>query len=281
MIPIVSYVNSGHILLGVNWLLSLHKLSLDSGAILYCIDRLAYETMCAFQKFINSDCQIRSFFQLEVGNQETPNSNEILTRTADWGTKNFCLVMLKKLAIQEELWYEMGSFIYVDIDCSFSNNVGSYFDSNCTQSDVYLQSNRNDYLRPSAKNSEFCAGIIYYRKPRIDIIQRTITWLSERISNIQYPLFNGGKFLDDELAINKVCHELGYEPGHLPIELFPTGRYPWNKKSIIVHANWCIGVENKIKKLKAEGHFHVEDFHAHFIELTMAYHSAIHKISFL
>jgi hypothetical protein len=255
MSVIVGYTNRGHARLAANWLASLKRLGIDDRARLYCVNNDAFEVMREFCDRLSARCHLEVFSPKDWG-----AFSDVPANAVNWGTREFTRIMLSRLALLTMLCKQKPfiPFLHTDVDCAFVRDPFDYLDKFCIEYDLYIQSNRTDFMYPSAKCSEFCNGIQYYRTGHADLLYRASLWLARKLldTEMEKP---GSKYVDDENAMNQLMYEMGYNPGALPIDKFPTGRNPWNLNPIMVHANWVVGVGAKERRLREGGHWYVDD----------------------
>jgi len=248
MIDIIGYTNTGQIQLSANWLASLARLGNLERVTLYC-------TTADAHFILNKLCSARGWpvnVRYFTVSQFMGGAVDIAKQT-DWGTPEFARLVVGRLQLMLELCQEIPfrPFLQADMDCAFVRDPEPLLEQ-CLGPDPWIQSNRNDSERPRLEHKEFCNGVTYYPSPQPEVFRRAIAWLVQRWPTIEAN--ETGKYVDDEDALNAVMCELGIEPGALPIEQFPTGRNPWDRNPIIVHANWVIGLQAKIGKLRTGGH---------------------------
>jgi hypothetical protein len=252
---VVGYTNRGHARLAANWIASLNRLGIDERATLYCVNDGAFEVMRAFCDRVGSNCGVEMFTPKEWG-----NFSQVAVGSVNWGTREFTRMMLARLDLFSMLCKQepFVPFLHTDIDCAFVRDPFDYLNRVCDKQDLYIQSNRLDFIRPSTQKCEFCCGIQYYRAQKVDLLYRAILWLSRKLLDLEKGS-KGSKYFDDEHAMNQSMYEMGYNPGVLPIDLFPTGRNSWDRNPIVVHANWVIGIDLKERKLRNARYWYVDD----------------------
>jgi hypothetical protein len=250
MIRILGYTNSGQIPLAANWISSLARLELLERVTLYCTSRTAVYQLQAL-------CNMQGWaVRLELFDVSHYMGGAIdIANATNWSTPEFARLVVGRLHLLFGLCQQIAfePFLMADLDCAFVQDPEPFLQS-CGGSAPWIQSNRDDFERPSLEHKEFCNGIVYYPTPQPEVFRRAIDWLVQR-----WPSITTAAYVDDEDARNAVMHELGIEPGVLPIDKFPTGRLPWDRDPIIVHANWVIGMDAKIDKLRAGGHWYLKD----------------------
>lgn len=253
-IRIIAYVNTGHARLAANWAMALKRLSIDDQATIYCTSLECYELMKRF----GEKTELRSSIELfDKHVCEIPVS--IPTNSVDWGTKDFTRLMRDRLGLFLDLSAKnpFVPFVYSDVDCVFVRDPIQYLLYSTVYDEIYIQSNRNDGSEAKAACCEFCCGVIYCRKPQMALFRDATNWMDSNFSSLTS--YGEGNYADDEKAINVAIAKMGLSCGSLPIDLFPTGRCPWDKNPILVHANWNIGVKKKERILRDAGHWYVSD----------------------
>jgi hypothetical protein len=255
MTIIVGYTNRGHARLAANWIASLVKLGIDERVRLYCANDAAFEVMRAFCDRLSARCHVEVFIPVDWG-----AFSGVATNTVNWGTNEFARMMLGRLDLFMALCKQESfvPFFHVDIDCAFVRDPFEYLDKICVDHDLYIQSNRNDFEYPSTRDCEFCCGIQYYRAEKTKLLYSASLWLARKLLGMEQAKPDS-KYVDDESAMNQTMYEMKYNPGVLPIDLFPTGRNSWSLDPIVVHANWAVGIGTKEHRLREGGHWYVDE----------------------
>lgn len=161
--------------------------------------------------------------------------NEQLNEYQNWSfdkDSGFRNVVKYKWRIIEEIYRQHKELCWVDTDIVFKENPIELIEN---QEEVLFQSDR--------PGSTLCSGFMVFNSS------------SECQDMIRECSLNSEE--DDQILVNKIALEKYYDNiALLNEDLFPNGHvyYKENRKenAVIVHNNWMIGVESKIKHFKEE-----------------------------
>ena len=218
----VTFLNSGCLDVCKNMLISAEKVGINMDDFyIACLDKNSYDNL---RNYTNS------FIWIEVD-----HINETLREYQNWtfdSNSGFRSIVKYKWRIIHEMYRGHKELCWVDTDIVFKENP---IDLISGQDEILFQSDR--------PGSTLCSGFMVFNG----------TKECEQLINdcVQY------KDEDDQLLVNQIALNNYYE--HIALlneDLFPNGNvyYNQNRKSnaIIVHNNWMVGVEEKIKRFKDE-----------------------------
>jgi hypothetical protein len=180
-------------------------------------------------------------------------TEDISSATADYGTPVFNLITHQKwAAIDHTLKLGYDFVVYCDFDVVILNDFGAYIERAAKTYPVGIQSECSPKFPP-----EYCTGFMYFNNSNFSRHLLSLsTQCSAEIGSLQH----------DQYVFNEVVGnsnpELRQRILALPESLFANGlqyRTFLNGEKVeltgrlqpfIFHANWVVGLENKIKLLK-------------------------------
>ena len=233
----VMMFTSGHIDEARNCIHSYHKSTGKNNILVFALDK---ETKEAMDKE-NISCYYDSNFY-----------DEEITYS-DYMTKQFDIICYNKLLVIYVSLLQNLNILWSDTDIVYFKDpfkkLNSYTKSISIQNDV-----NSNFI-----NNRLCAGFMFFKNTEQSklFLQRCIDYI-----NNDYQRLIVSKSDADQGIINKF-NDLNII-NVLSVEEFPNGLVWWGKNDIkpldfdrknsyIVHNNWIIGLDNKIKRFKQDG----------------------------
>ncbi len=216
------------------------------------------------------DCADVRFFRLDEEKTWRASKTDLPSGYADWGTQDFRLICKAKYyAISKILRATGKPVVFADGDIAFLKNPAEYFDRNdaidnskiLAQNDKDLKDCNDDFdaQYPPGKiprGSQVCAGFTGWQPNRTHL--KIAEYIGRRVTSETC----------DQTIFNKLPFWKRRHVQLLPLDLFPNGSLAFGapefgrpeldlKDMYIVHANWRLGLESKIKVLKEDGYWFI------------------------
>ena len=218
----LTFLNSGCLDICKNMLISAEKVGINMNDFyIACLDKNSYENLNQYSN---------AFMWINV---DLINTN--LSDYQDWTfnvNSGFRNVVKYKWRIIQEIYRQHKELCWVDTDIVFKENP---IDLVKEQEEILFQSDR--------PGSTLCSGFMVFNSS-----SKCENLIKECSSNTEE---------DDQILVNRIALDKYYNNVALLSEdLFPNGHvyYKENRKenAVIVHNNWMIGVDAKIKHFKEE-----------------------------
>lgn len=197
---------------------------------------------------------------LPIGATLNPDALELNRGYADFGTTDFRkFTIVKWLAIRWLLAQGVPQVVFTDVDIAWIRNPLKYLQRIAKSYDLAIQ---NEAIKLG--RAEVCTGFMSMKNtPRIDALLAALI-------EMQASLPADGEDLDDQKVMNAYLEDnrdMYKRTWLLPEAQFPNGLFaplfaaPENLRTMplsalrpmIFHANWCIGLEAKQKRLTKAG----------------------------
>ena len=216
----LTFTNYGNLDLAKNLYKSFVNLNIQDKLWIVCTDKKSYDE---FESINKLNYFIDGF------------DNNLL-----YGTTGFNEFMLFKLKIVKEALSHCEKLVYVDSDIYFYKDPTGLLE--------YVLNNYSLFMQKDSPGTSVCSGFFGMTNipKNISLLENTIHSMSNRLGKDDW---------NDQNYISAELYKQKYMPYQLPMHLFPNGHYAFIDKkplneSYIVHANYLIGIEEKIKKLK-------------------------------
>ena len=218
----LTFLNSGCLDICKNMLISAEKVGIDMNDFyIACLDKNAYENLKHYSN---------AFMWINV---ELVNKN--ISEYQDWtfqADSGFRDVVKYKWRIIQEIYRQHKELCWVDTDIVFKENPIELIDN---QEEILFQSD--------SPGSTLCSGFMVFNSSL-----ECENLIKDCSSNTEE---------DDQILVNRIALKKYYNNiALLNEDLFPNGSvyYKENRKenAVIVHNNWMIGVDAKIKHFKEE-----------------------------
>jgi hypothetical protein len=253
---ICMFLTSGLCKEAENCIITLRNVNLANKLTVFTLDDGAYSCMCKLG--------------VKVERKKTN-----LKSVAKFGTKDFYEIMYSKLEIIEAcLKKYKTTILYTDTDIVFLQDITS--DINKFNNSKYNLIFQNDLDGFNAKNKNVvCAGFfaIKYSTESLKCIQRAKKIMKKNWNNRKWDTNFGGA---DQKAMNVAIKELKINIDTFDMMNYPNGfRYFnhhnkfKNKKPKMIHNNYIVGGENKIKRFKKYNLWFCKDEIENFFDKTI------------
>ncbi len=259
--------NSGAAEITANSIASLktHLMNSQHSMFVGTLDPQANEQVSAY-----TDCTDVHFFRVDEDPAWRAQQFDLPREYVNWGREDFRLICKSKYyAIRKVLRQTDQPVIFADGDVVFLKNPAPFFETNpgIDNSKILVQNDRDAslgtdgidvQLKPGRlpKGSEICAGFTVWRplNTHLKIAEYIGNKVSAELSD--QPIFNS-------LPLWKRRHvQL------LPLDFFPNGSLTFGRpetgkpeisltEMYIVHANWRLGLDCKIKTLKDHDYWYI------------------------
>jgi hypothetical protein len=163
-----------------------------------------------------------------------------LSEHHNYGTESFNKFVMSKIKIIREALSRCDRLVYVDADIYFFKDPTGLLD--------YIFDSCPFFMQKDYPGTSVCSGFLgMTNTPKnISVLDDTIYAMKNKTGKDDW---NDQNYISSELFKRR------YLPYQLPMHLFPNGHYAFIDKqpldqAFIVHANYIIGKEEKIKKLK-------------------------------
>jgi len=248
--------SGGSARLAANWVSSLAALGIANGAVIFCTDSVALETLGNYCKAMAINACCVQLTPREFADSPEPGEHP-------YGTKYFIRYTLWKLdllvRLSERTPFE--PFLFCDPDVVLLRDPvpalrgAAHLRSRGVS--FWFASDRPDDERPDPERGEYCTGVIYQNAPELDFWTLVYRWLSLRMPNTTD--LDGSNFIHDQTAANAVLIACHRRPGLLPVSLFRNGAQPWDGEPVLIHCNWAIGNDVKERRLRDSGLWFADD----------------------
>ena len=167
-----------------------------------------------------------------------------------FGTNKFNIICYLKLLCIYSILKQKINVLWVDTDIVFFKNPFKYFKK--INKSIIIQ---NDSITDNNNKNNLCAGFMYYRFNKISIL-----FLENCIDYIN-SIYPKSLPAGDQSVINHLKDLSNMDV--LSIELFPNGKNYFDRnicdknKIYIIHNNWIVGLNNKIKRFKENGLWYI------------------------
>jgi hypothetical protein len=171
---------------------------------------------------------------------------------ADFGTENFRKLTIEKIGFIQTRLSMNERLLFLDNDIYLLKDPISYLEEYIGDADIVFQDDVNEFVHRGQTFPIVNTGVIYAKKTgqTIDLFDPNsehIRLMTEREN--------------DQHVLNRRLLDLGIDFKVLPKDLFPCGKVWYNdaahESPYLVHYNWVAGKKNKIRKMKAYGHWKV------------------------
>ena len=217
----LTFLNSGCLDICKNMLISAEKVGIDMNDFyIACLDKNSYENLNQYPN---------AFMWINVDYTNSISEYQDWTFDANSGFRN---VVKYKWRIIQEIYRQHKELCWVDTDIVFKENPIELIKG---QEEILFQSD--------SPGSTLCSGFMVFNSS-----SECENLIKECSSNTEE---------DDQILVNRIALNKYYDNVALLSEdLFPNGHfyYKENRKenAVIVHNNWMIGVDTKIKHFKDE-----------------------------
>ena len=225
----VTFTNIGSIELCNNFLQSVKNLGMEKNVIVYCLD---FDSRKILER--NFDCEFRLF-----------GTDSIEASFHSYGSEEFRTVTKNKIEIILDALQGNESIVYTDCDVVFRKSPTQFILDNDNDSvDIFFATD--------APFMKMCTGFMYV-KNRESIHRLFHEYFSH---NEKYDEVKNEHMFDQEI-INGILqnNQTGVTYGVYPLEFVSNGHIYFSESiqtgnEYVVHANFTIGKDNKINKLK-------------------------------
>lgn len=222
---LVTYTNGAHIKMCENMLLSASSFLTKNDPYIYCMDDESY-----------------SYF-LQNGWKNTRQCSFVPCKSEalDWSSQDYrVLIRNKFFAIQQVLEETDEPILFCDSDIFFFKNPTQYL------KDIHKEHNVNIITQSDPPHTPICTGFICLY-PTEEVYQA--------IDFVNTQSHNYSRTFDDQLDFIQVVYEKKIPYFALDQQLFPNGStfFLQNEEcpnKFIIHANYMIGHDTKVKALK-------------------------------
>jgi hypothetical protein len=221
-IKFLTFLNNGCVEICKNMLKSAENVGINlDDFYIACIDKKSYDAFCHYK-----NCFLFCEQDLEDYQNWSFDQNS-----------KFRQIVKYKWKVIQTVFEKEKNILWVDTDIVFRKNPISFFEN---KNDVLFQTGRPGSL--------ICSGFMFF--PDTEIAKGII----QECANVEGA--------DDQFIVNAVAQK--YRHGILPSTLFPNGHVYYqrkikNKEAIIVHNNYMVGIDNKIKKFKKENLWYIKE----------------------
>ncbi len=214
------------------------------------------------------DCTDVRFFRLDEETTWRSSEIELPSDYADWGTEDFRLICKAKYYAISKVLRDTGKpVVFTDGDIAFLKNPATYFDQSAAidntrilaQNDKDLKHCNEDFdvQYPPGRippGSQICAGFTGWQPTRTHL--NIAEYIGKRVTQETC----------DQTIFNRLPFWKRRHVQLLPLSLFPNGSLAFGNREhgrpeirlqgmYMVHANWRLGLESKIKVLKEDGYW--------------------------
>jgi hypothetical protein len=245
---LVTFTTLGAVRLACNWLESVRRLGLDDRAFVYCGDDGGYAAVEQFTHETGNRAGFKLFQCPRVEN---------FSAAIDWGTRAFVSISLGKLAVQLELndQEHFEPYLFCDADTVLLGDPTEYLER-VALAPISLHSDAADECLPSTESNLINVGIHYCAQPVPQMFAEAQGWLLARLGSLSD--YADGNYVDDQQAVCRAIEQTRIVWGVLDPARWRNGRQHWPAPDaigdvLLVHANWIVGVANKIRYLKQKG----------------------------
>jgi len=222
MMNYLTITNFGNVELTDNLFNSFKKLNISEKLHIVCFDIESYN-------YYKNKCKNVSLRLLEN-----------MSNSENFGTANFNYMMQIKIEECLKFLNLHESIIYVDADIYFYKDPSEILTFLFKYTDFFIQ---ND-----APGTPFCAGFFGMKKNQanLNLLNNTLTEIIKK---------TGPDWWCDQNYLISMIEKMKKYPVVLPREYFPNGHYAFTENlslsdAYIIHANYIVGKEEKIKKLR-------------------------------
>ncbi|MCY6382196.1 putative nucleotide-diphospho-sugar transferase [Hoeflea prorocentri] len=217
-----------------------------------------------------TDCSDVQFFRLDQENSWRAGNIEVPSEYVNWDTQDFRLICKAKYFGISKILRETGRpVLFADGDIAFLKNPVEFFEMNrAVDGSRILAQNDRDVTRAGndlnvqhppghiPDGNVICAGFTAWQPTRAHL--KIAEHIGRRVTGDRC----------DQTVFNKLSFWRRRHVQLLPLEQFPNGSLAFGKHDLgrpdidlrdpyIVHANWRVGMDNKIKVLKDGGYWFV------------------------
>ena len=231
----VMMFTKGHIEEAKNCIYSYKKSTNKNNILVFALDN---ETKIAMDNY-NIPCYYHSLFYDEA------------VKDTDYMTKQFIHITLLKILVVFSVLSNGINVLWTDTDIVYFKNPYNKFKK--INKSIIIQNNSNN----NNNIDNLCSGFMYYKYDIIskDFLTKCIDFTNNNYNDIP------GDGADQGVINYNINKEDVYV---LPVEEFPNGLAWWGKgtrkpldfdrrNSYIVHNNWIVGLDNKVKRFKESG----------------------------
>jgi len=245
----VTFTTEGSLPLCINLIESAKKVGIENDMIVYCLDEISYNSL----KGENS-CDIKIF-----------NSKDIRGNFHEYGRDDFRKVTVSKIQIILRELKEHGSLVYTDCDVVFVKNpfIGvEHFNKENKDIDIFFAT---DF-----PFMDICTGFMYVKNTdAVHLLFKKYFELNEYFKKQGSECMYDQEIIDRILKENILEEKINFKI--FPLEFVINGHVYFNEPEdgitnrrrsgheSVIHCNFCIGIENKIKRFKKENLWFVKE----------------------